>query len=200
MDTPKTRNTPFMLISKIVLAFCVAGMYFMQANVGIPLYAAFTGADFGGDLNVNYVLEILLVTVCIGVAAFILAIIGGAMREARPFIVITIVIKILMIPFFGINLYLWILLMSGMLNPFLFLGIPAMATIGVILTYVYMLMTSMPDIIYMIIFMIKNRKRPNIFIVLGIIAMFFFVLDVVGAVLLNIGYKKLTLPQTETEN
>ena len=74
-----------------------------------------------------------------------------------------------------------------------------MATIGVVLTYVYMLMTSLPDIIYMIIFMIKNRKRPNVFVVLGIIAIFFFVLDVVGAILLNNGYKKLTQPQTEAE-
>lgn len=188
-----------MLISKIVLFVCVAGMYFMQASAGIPFYGAITGSDFGGNLDVNYVLEILLVTVCIGLAAFILGIIGGALREGKPHIVMTIVVKALMIPFFGINLYLWILLMGGMLNPFLMFGIPAMMTIGSILTYVYMLLTSLPDIIYTIIVLVKNRQRPNVFIVLGIIGMVIFVLDLVGAVLLNIGFKKLAKAKSETE-
>ena len=60
-------------------------------------------------------------------------------------------------------------------------------------------MTSLPDIIYTIIFLIKNRQRPNVFIVVGIIAMFFFVLDVVGAILLNVGYKKLAKARAEAE-
>ena len=195
----KTRNTPFMLISKIVLFVCLASMYYMQANVALPLYDVFHQTNIGGQLDVDFVLEILVVTVCIGLAAFILGIIGGAMREAKPYVVLTIVIKILMIPFFGINIYLWLLVMSGMLNPFLLFGIPAMAGIGVVLTYVYMFMTSLPDIIYTIIFLIKNRQRPNVFIVVGIIAMFFFVLDVVGAILLNVGYKKLAKARAEAE-
>ena len=176
-----------MLISKIVLFVCLASMYYMQANVALPLYDVFHQTNIGGQLDVNFVLEILVVTVCIGLAAFILGIIGGAMREAKPYVVLTI------------NIYLWLLVMSGMLNPFLLFGIPAMAGIGVVLTYVYMLMTSLPDIIYTIIFLIKNRQRPNVFIVVGIIAMFFFVLDVVGAILLNVGYKKLAKARAEAE-
>ena len=111
-----------MLISKIVLFVCLASMYYMQANVALPLYDVFHQTNIGGQLDVDFVLEILVVTVCIGLAAFILGIIGGAMREAKPYVVLTIVIKILMIPFFGINIYLWLLVMSGMLNPFLLLS------------------------------------------------------------------------------
>ena len=179
-----------MLISKIVLFVCLASMYFMQANVALPLYDVFHQTNIGGQLDVNFVLEILVVTVCIGLAAFILGIIGGAMREAKPYVVLTIVIKILMIPFFGINIYLWLLVMSGMLNPFLLLGIPAVGFIGFCLTYVYMMMTSAPDILYTIIFCIKNKRRPDVYMVIGVICEFFFLVDIVGAVMLHKSLKK----------
>ena len=77
-----------------------------------------------------------------------------------------------------------------MLNPFLMWAIPLVMVIGVCLTYAYMFMSSWPDIIYMIIYLIKNKRRPKTGMVLGIVFEFFFVLDIVGAILVNKAYKE----------
>ena len=42
----------------------------------------------------------------------------------------------------------------------------------------------------MIIYLIKNKRRPKTGMVLGIIFEFFFVLDIVGAILVNKAYKE----------
>ena len=83
------------------------------------------------------------------------------------------------------------MLVSGMLNPFLFLAIPAIIVIGCCITYVYMIMTGMPDIIYMIAFLIRRKKKPNIYMILGLIFEFFFVLDLVGAIFINKAFKEM---------
>jgi hypothetical protein len=77
------------------------------------------------------------------------------------------------------------------MNPFLFLTIPGVIIIGVAVTYVFMLTTSLPDIIYMIIFMIKQKKSPKKLMVGGIFLCFCFFLDLVGIVLIHRTYKEI---------
>ena len=182
-----TEKPRFMKASKIILALTVVVLYVMQALVFFPMYGILNQKDFG-DFNFPAIFILLGVSLVLGLAAFILAIIGSVKNEA-PVTIVTVVLKAVMVPFFGINLYLWIMGIIGMLNPFLMLGIPAVGFIGVCLTYVYMLMTSLPEILYTIIFCVKNKKRPVVFMIVGVILEFFFIGDIIGAIMLHKAFK-----------
>ena len=180
--------THFMLASKIVILVATLILYVMQMLIAVPLFGAFVLEENWGDMDnarLSAVGILLAVALVLDLVSFILAIIGAAKQE-DPKTKMTIVIKALFIPFFLINITLYVLAFLGMLNPFLMWAIPLVILIGVCLTYAYMFMSSWPDIIYLI----KNKRRPKPGMVLGIVFEFFFVLDIVGAILINKAYKE----------
>ena len=184
--------THFMLASKIVILVATLILYVMQMLIAVPLFGAFVLEANWGELDntrLSAVGILLAVALVLDLASFVLAIIGSAKQE-DPKTKMTVIIKALFIPFFLINITLYVLSFLGMLNPFLMWAIPLVMVIGVCLTYAYMFMSSWPDIIYMIIYLIKNKRRPKPGMVLGIIFEFFFVLDIVGAILINKAYKE----------
>ena len=184
--------THFMLASKIVILVATLILYVMQMLIAVPLFGAFVLEANWGELDntrLSAVGILLAVALVLDLVSFVLAIIGSAKQE-DPKTKMTVIIKALFIPFFLINLTLYVLSFLGMLNPFLMWAIPLVMVIGVCLTYAYMFMSSWPDIIYMIIYTIKNKRRPKPGMVLGIIFEFFFVLDIVGAILVNKAYKE----------
>lgn len=184
--------THFMLASKIVILVATLILYVMQMLIAVPLFGAFVLEANWGELDntrLSAVGILLAVALVLDLVSFVLAIIGSAKQE-EPKTKMTVIIKALFIPFFLINITLYVLSFLGMLNPFLMWAIPLVMVIGVCLTYAYMFMSSWPDIIYMIIYTIKNKRRPKLYMVLGIIFEFFFVLDIVGAILVNKAYKE----------
>ena len=184
--------THFMLASKIVILVATLILYVMQMLIAVPLFGAFVLEANWGELDntrLSAVGILLAVALVLDLVSFVLAIIGSAKQE-EPKTKMTVIIKALFIPFFLINITLYVLSFLGMLNPFLMWAIPLVMVIGVCLTYAYMFMSSWPDIIYMIIYLIKNKRRPKPGMVLGIIFEFFFVLDIVGAILINKAYKE----------
>ena len=184
--------THFMLASKIVILVATLILYVMQMLIAVPLFGAFVLEANWGELDntrLSAVGILLVVALVLDLVSFVLAIIGSAKQE-EPKTKMTVIIKALFIPFFLINITLYVLSFLGMLNPFLMWAIPLVMVIGVCLTYAYMFMSSWPDIIYMIIYLIKNKRRPKLGMVLGIIFEFFFVLDIVGAILINKAYKE----------
>ncbi len=184
--------THFMLASKIVILVATLILYVMQMLIAVPLFGAFVLEANWGELDntrLSAVGILLAVALVLDLVSFVLAIIGSAKQE-EPKTKMTVIIKALFIPFFLINITLYVLSFLGMLNPFLMWAIPLVMVIGVCLTYAYMFMSSWPDIIYMIIYTIKNKRRPKPGMVLGIIFEFFFVLDIVGAILINKAYKE----------
>ena len=184
--------THFMLVSKIVILVATLILYVMQMLIAVPLFGAFVLEEYWGDMDnarLSAVGILLAVALVLDLVSFILAIIGSAKQE-DPKTKMTVIIKALFIPFFLINITLYVLSFLGMFNPFLMWAIPLVMVIGVCLTYAYMFMSSWPDIIYMIIYLIKNKRRPKPGMVLGIIFEFFFVLDIVGAILVNKAYKE----------
>ena len=184
--------THFMLASKIVILVATLILYVMQMLIAVPLFGAFVLEANWGELDntrLSAVGILLAVALVLDLVSFVLAIIGPAKQE-DPKTKMTVIIKALFIPFFLINITLYVLSFLGMLNPFLMWAIPLVMVIGVCLTYAYMFMSSWPDIIYMIIYLIKNKRRPKLGMVLGIIFEFFFVLDIVGAILVNKAYKE----------
>ena len=184
--------THFMLASKIVILVATLILYVMQMLIAVPLFGAFVLEANWGELDntrLSAVGILLAVALVLDLVSFVLAIIGSAKQE-DPKTKMTVIIKALFIPFFLINITLYVLSFLGMLNPFLMWAIPLVMVIGVCLTYAYMFMSSWPDIIYMIIYLIKNKRRPKLGMVLGIIFEFFFVFDIVGAILIHRAYKK----------
>ena len=179
----------FMRICKIFLIITMIVLYVMQGFIAVPLYGVMKSVNTG-DLNVKLVFILLVVSILTGLTALGFGI-AGTIKSEGPLTGITVGVKIAMIPFFVINIVLWILLIAGMLNPFLMLGIPLAAVIGVCLTYVYMLMTGLPDIIYCIGFCIKNKKRPTGLMAAGVILNFFFMLDVIGSIMIRRSLKKI---------
>ena len=186
------KPTHFMLAAKIVILVATVVLYVMQMLIAVPLFGAFVLEENWGELDntrLSAVGILLAVALVLDLVSFVLAIIGSAKQE-EPKTGMTILIKALFIPFFLINLTLYILSFLGMMNPFLMWAIPLVMCIGVCLTYAYMFMSSWPDIIYMIIYLIKNKRRPKTGMVLGLIFEFFFVLDLIGAILVHRAYKK----------
>ena len=183
--------THFMLAAKIVILVATVVLYVMQMLIAVPLFGAFVLEENWGELDntrLSAVGILLAVALVLDLVSFVLAIIGSAKQE-EPKTGMTILIKALFIPFFLINITLYILSFLGMMNPFLMWAIPLVMCIGVCLTYAYMFMSSWPDIIYMIIYLIKNKRRPKTGMVLGLIFEFFFVLDLIGAILVHRAYK-----------
>ena len=184
--------THFMLAAKIVILVATVVLYVMQMLIAVPIFGAFVMQQNWGELDntrLSAVGILLAVALVLDLVSFVLAIIGSAKQE-EPKTGMTILIKALFIPFFLINITLYILSFLGMMKPFLMWAIPLVMCIGVCLTYAYMFMSSWPDIIYMIIYLIKNKRRTKTGMVLGLIFEFFFVLDLIGAILVHRAYKK----------
>ena len=190
MENYVKSGTKSMFVSKCLLIAAAAVLYAMQISILIPAYGILHQLNWP-DFNFKLIGILLGLALVVGIAALIFGIIGTARKEEDPNTRLTVIIKAAMIPFFCINIYLWSVLVSGMLNPFLFLAIPVIIVIGCCLTYVYMIMTSLPDVIYMISFIIRRRKKPNIYMILGLIFEFFFVLDLVGAIFIDKAYKEM---------
>ena len=190
MENNLKKETKFFFVCKYLLIAAVAVLYAMQVSILLPVGRILYNWHVP-DFNFKLIIVLLVIACLLGLAALIFGIIGTAKREEEPKTGLTVIIKAVMVPFFCINIYLWCVLVSGMLNPFLFLAIPAIICIGCCLTYVYMFMTSLPDIIYMISFTIRRKKKPNIFMILGIIFEFFFVLDLLGAIFINKAFKEM---------
>ena len=184
-----TQKARLMFASKLLLILTAVVLYAMQILVFVPIMGLMNSLKTF-DFNFPAIFILLGVSIVLGLTSFILAIVGGLKNE-EPKTLVTIIVKAALIPFFCINLYCWILGISGMLNPFLLMGIPAVGFIGICLTYVYMFMTSAPDIVYTIIFCIKNKKRPTALMIVGVILEFFFLADIVGAILLHKSYKDI---------
>ena len=184
------KKTHFMVAGKVMLVLTMCAYYAMQMAIFIPMYGILNSKDWG-DFNWTLVGILLGVAVLLGIFPFVFAIIG-AVKNEKPLTMVTVVVKSLMIPFFCINFYAWYNLVAGLMNPFFLLSIPLVICIGICATYIFMLTTSLPDIIYMTIFMIKQKTKPKIFMVIGVICLFFFVLDLPGSVFIHREYKKIT--------
>ena len=187
-NKPK-KATHFMLLSKVFLVLAMCVYYAMEVMIFVPILGIMNSIQTF-DFNWPLIGFLLVVAFALGITALVMAILGAAKKE-KDNTMVTIVLKTLMIPFFAINLYCWFCLVSGLMNPFLFIAIPGVVIIGVAVTYIIMLTTSLPEIVYMIIFMIRQKKSPKKQMVGGIFLCFCFFLDLVGIVLVHRSYKEI---------
>ncbi|MCR5802877.1 MAG: hypothetical protein K6G47_01320 [Clostridia bacterium] len=189
-DPPK--KSGIMLACKIFLILGVIDLYAMQIPMAVVFYSIY--AQKPKNFNFKLIgIEVGIFAVC-ALVSFILGIIAGV-KNTKPMTNITFILKLVMIPFFIINLVMWLCLVAGLMNPFTFLGIPFAIAIGACLTYFYMIATGLPDVMFAIIYHIKNKKKPKAIMVAGILLCFIFVLDVVGIFLMNKAYKDYELTE-----
>ncbi len=189
-DKTTVKKPRLMLTCKIMLILTLVTLYVMQGFVYFTIKGVLSSMTEFSVLDLIVPLALLGVSTLLGITALVLGI-TGAVKNEGPVSVITVVVKVLMIPFFVVNFLLWFFVIGGMLNPFLMLGIPVAAFIGICLTYGYMLMTSLPDIVYTMIFCIRNKRTAAPLMVIGVIFEFIFMLDLVGSIMLHKAYKDI---------
>lgn len=93
--------------------------------------------------------------------------------------------KMTLIGWFIMNGIIWLMLVAGLGNPFLFWSIPLAMFIGFCATYIYTLMVNLPKFIYVVVRLMKRKKKPTASIIVALIFQFFFCLDYVGDFLLR---------------
>lgn len=110
-------------------------------------------------------------------------------KEPRNSTKYTVIIKIILIPWYICNYVEWVIYGVGMLNPFLMvLGI-LLVTFGTIATYIYMLATSAYNIGY--VFALIRKGKATTMMIVALVFHFIFLLDVVGAIMLHNECKRI---------
>lgn len=105
----------------------------------------------------------------------------------------TMVVKIILIPWYIINFLVCFLLIAAFLNPGLFLAVPIILSFLIAITYIHLLATSITNVCYFIKYHIANKLSFDGVTIVGIIFHFLFCLDFIGAIILEQKYKRLEI-------
>lgn len=105
------------------------------------------------------------------------------------------ILKIILIPWYVGNFYVWVIYFAAFLNPWLFIAAPLITIIGIVYTYIIMILSGINNLVFIVKSAYKKKIKYSAKIVVGIIFQFFFILDIVGSILLfiernNISYNK----------
>ena len=183
-----------MKASRITLIAQIVLMYIMDS----PLYAIMilmtTHLDdnlmselIKGLLIAFLVLSILIFPICMANAALsLISIFKGQYNPSK----IVMICKLVLIPWYILNFIMCIMLIGGMLNPFMMIAIPIVICIEVIITYVYMISTSLPDIAYFFNRVFRKAISVNGLLIVSIVLLFIFCLDIVGGIMFYLSSAK----------
>ncbi|MBO4637820.1 MAG: hypothetical protein J5685_11825 [Clostridiales bacterium] len=171
-----------MNVSKV---FSIVQVVFMY---GLQVFAClFTYGGLYKTLEFKIALTVFLIVAGVAFISGLVSTIAAGVSSLRggvPCIRFFGIIKLILLPYYIINIFFWLKLIGGFMNPFLMLGIPILIIIGVCATYLYMVLTSLPAVISTAVYMKKQHRKISAIIVLALVAEFIFVLDTVGAVIL----------------
>ena len=137
--------------------------------------------------TVGLVAMLLMVPVCLISLIFALLILGC--KTAPPYKT-TMIIKLTLIPWYILNWLVCLLLSAGFLNPWLFLAVPVLVGVEVVITYIYMLSTSIHSVIYTLKNISAKKIKLNACIIVALVFHIIFCLDIVGAIMLHVEMKK----------
>ena len=170
--------------NKIALMLEAIFMYLAQAPYLVALILLlFTDSEIiGGFLLAGLIANLAILP--FSFVALIFAVLGIFKEEKNP-IKTTMVVKLILIPWYIINFILGVLLVTAMLNPFLYLGIPFVIFIMIFTTYIFMITTNLANYSYMIHKLIRREWKISKLLIVSIIFSLIFCLDILGAILLN---------------
>ena len=169
----------------------------------LPLYAfMFIGMLAGGEdtetlskilLLATAVLTALMMPVCLlNIVVSFKSTIKDGIDPSRA----TMVAKLCLIPWYALNFLIGAVFVGIMFNPFMMIGIPIVLAIFIPTTYFLMFSTSFGDIAYFV-YNAKKNGRLTPAIIVGVVFLFIFCLDVIGAIIL-FRISKKTAEQTQT--
>ncbi len=175
-----------MKANKILMIIQTIGMYISQISILAIFIVIDTHintekvnaiADYLGDTYFICLVIILLISMInIVVALFSLK------RPATDISSFVLSIKLIQIPWYITNFILTVLVLVGMMNPFLIFASPIFLILSVFITYLFMLSTSLPLVISTAKSMKMKSSISTVLYILALISLFFFVLDVVGSI------------------
>ncbi len=161
-------------------SFQVIGMYGTQ----IPFYVGIVSL-FSEETS-----DILLYSVLCGFGAMILfCLLTGILSIRTAWYVSeapyqrTTRIKLLLIPYYLVNFAVGFVMVSGFMNPFLLLLIPLFIAFDGGITYLFMLFSGLPSLLYTVK-KYRSVLRTNKKLLFAVLLHFFFCVDCIGAYLL----------------
>lgn len=177
-----------MKANKILMLIQTIGMYLSQ----VTILVAFITLDITINTEkVNAIADHLgdAYLICMGVLLLIslINIIVSLFYLQKPAVNINrfaMNIKISQILWYIVNYILSLLVFLGMMNPLIWFAAPIYLVLAVLITYVYMLSTSMPLFLSYIRRMKWRKSASTVMGVLACISLFFFVFDVFGSIYL----------------
>lgn len=177
---------------KIVQIAMVISMYFPQIFLGTDIILLRCLIDNQVILLALLIVGLVFVAISffIGILNVIVAILNLSKETPSP-TRSTIIMKFVLIPWYGLNFLEWLLLVGICGNPWLMLAIPLVICIGVSFTFIFLLFTNVHNFSY-VIKLTKNKKiKLTANIVIPVLFHFVFVLDILGSILLHLNLKKI---------
>lgn len=176
----------------IILQLCL--MYISQACILIGGLVVFDdNATLQEVMNLLFRSGVIiaLATTVLSIGILVPAIISIFKKNNEDMTRFTMIIKLAAIPWYIMNFVLCTMLVAGMLNPFLVLGIPIMVFIFVCITYINMFVVSANNVAG-IIGQLKDRTlKINPLLIVGVIFHFIFCLDILGAIFTYANHRKV---------
>ena len=155
-------------------------LYIMLITVAMPMDPEFQEAFF----RVLFFSMLALMGLMLLVSVFnAVMLIRSAMRGEDP-TKATMKAKLALIPWYVINFVIVGFFSAIFLNPFMMISIPIIIALAVLVTYVFMLTTSLGDIAYFVRKKLVLGEPLGTATILGVFFSFLFCLDVVGAIIL----------------
>ena len=176
-----------MKASKIILIIQTIVMYIAQLPItlGLLLFCFINISPEVGKLIIplftaGLIASLVILPICF--IGFIFALISLGKCEYNP-CKVTMIVKLSLIPWYTINFIFSLLVMIGMMNPWLFLAYPIVAIISIAFTYIYMISTSVYDLAYYFHNVASKKVEVKASNVFATIFLFIFLLDIVGSIM-----------------
>ena len=176
----KARNIP-LIIQTIMMYVMHLPLYIILLLIRLPIGEDALNNAVNGLLIAFLVLTVISVPIC--AVTVVISSISVFRLNYNP-TKVTMIIKLVLIPWYVMNFIFCAVLIAGFLNPFLMLAIPFAIAILVSFTFLYMLTTSLPDFFYFIYRLMKKEAKTNLPTLISVVFLFFFCLDVIGSIML----------------
>ena len=173
-----------MKANKILLITQTALMYVSMILVYTPIIRMFWIKDDDPMATGMMIAGAAIAGVCLlmAIASYVLSIITIFKKQVVDSTQFTMIIKFVLMPWYIANFVLWTLIVGGMLNPFLVLGIPIIIALSVIGTYMFMLGSTLHNVCTIIAELKNKTLKPSGLLIAGMVLQFFFCLDALGAI------------------
>lgn len=180
-------NNVFLILQCIVMYLFQLPFALMLILARIPNInsSVISGLMLAGVISGALIIPVSITNIVLGFTTFV--------RKTVSSLKTTMVVKIILIPWYIINFLVCFLLIAGFLNPWLFLAVPIILSFLIAITYIHLLATSITNVCYFIKYHIVNKLSFDGVTIVGIIFHFIFCLDFIGAIILEQKYKRLEI-------